>query len=59
MKTQVSLWATPEEIKQLEQIRVFHKRSTISDTIRFLITQESENFLSQNISNEISKGATP
>lgn len=52
-KTQICLWATPEEIKLIEQIKLYHRRTTNSDTLRFLIQQEAEKILPQIISNEI------
>ena len=52
-KHQVSLFATDEEYALLLRIKEKYKRSKLSDTIRFLILREGENFLPANISKEI------
>ena len=42
----LSLYATPEEVKKVKLIGAYHSRRTFSDTMRFLIQQESEKILS-------------
>ena len=41
-KKQVSLWATPKEIQNLQKLMDFYERHTLADTIRFLINQEAK-----------------
>ncbi|MBR7119939.1 MAG: hypothetical protein IKC77_07065 [Lentisphaeria bacterium] len=52
MKKQLSIWATQEEVAKLELIRNFHKRNTLSDTLRHLINSEHEKIFLKIISNE-------
>ena len=56
-KHPISFAASDEEYKLLEQIMQHHKRATFSDTIRFLILREAENFLPKNVSIEIKQPA--
>lgn len=59
-KTHVSIWVTPDELQMIELIKHKYQRKTYSDLLRFLIYQENEKILSQNISKEIiqEKGAS-
>lgn len=54
-KTQIAIWATPEEIKRVECIKRYHKRISKSDVLRFLIDQEYEKILNKNISTGYNK----
>lgn len=42
------LSANEDEREKIERIKQFHKRKTISDTLRFLIETEHEKILSEN-----------
>lgn len=53
MKTQICLWATPEEVQRIEAIKSYHHRTSSSDVMRFLVIQEYEKIFVKNISNEI------
>lgn len=52
-KTQIAIWATPEEIEKIEALKRHHARNTNADLLRFLINQEAEKILPLIISNEI------
>lgn len=54
-KTQISIWATPEETKRVVCIKRYHKRISKSDVLRFLIDQEYEKILNKNITNRYNK----
>lgn len=55
-RKQLALNATAEEAAQFEAIKQYHKRSSDSDTIRFLIHQEAEKIFAKNITGETLKG---
>ena len=54
---QLALAATIEEVKRFEAVKRYHKRSSDSDTLRFLIDQEAEKILSKNVPVGIDGGA--
>lgn len=43
----VALPANKQELKMLENVKQFHKRSSDADTIRFLLIQENEKILNE------------
>ena len=43
----VALPANKQELKMLENVKQFHKRSSDADTIRFLLKQENEKILTE------------
>ena len=43
-KKQLAMWATSEEIASIETVKKFYARTTISDTLRFLILKEAKKF---------------
>ena len=45
--------ATAEEIKFIERVKKHHCRSSLTDTIRFLLQQEYKKILSENISDGV------
>lgn len=52
-KTQISIWATDDELSLIDAIKEHYQRNTYADTLRFLIVQESQKILSKTISKEI------
>ena len=45
----IALAASLDEISRLEAIKRFYRRTSDSDTLRFLINKEAEKILSQNV----------
>ena len=43
-KKQLTMWATGEEIASIQAVKEFYSRTTISDTLRFLIMKEAKKF---------------
>ena len=58
-RKQLSMYANAEEAAQFEAIKLHHKRSSDSDTIRFLIQQEAEKIFGKNTAGAITKGGRP
>ena len=52
--TYVNVGLLPEEYRTLQSLKHKHKRRTVTDTLRFLIINESEKFFAKNIANSIS-----
>lgn len=51
-KVQISLWATPDELAKLEDIKQAVERNTQADTLRMLINWGHKFFCSQNVAIE-------
>ena len=54
MKKQASVWLDEKEMSMFETVKKRLKRSKGSDAIRFLIMQEAEKILKENLSSETS-----
>lgn len=45
--------ATAKEIRDIERVKKYHSRSSLTDTIRFLLQRESKKILSENIADSV------
>jgi len=54
----ISILASPEEILQIERIKLYHHRKTTADMLRYLIAEEAKKIFATD-ANNVARGSAP